>query len=117
MEAKAPLPKIEKHNLTIGAFRQRKRLRMDITRMAIKLLFGHGSEDGLDNCWIDVIHDLLEKTGNVFTAPVGSHFHKNLRSVILLNIFILIPINLKRENSLEPALEKTKGSHVARRNG
>jgi hypothetical protein len=41
---------------------------MDITRMTIKLLFGHGSEDGLDNCWIDVIHDLLEKTGNVFTA-------------------------------------------------
>jgi hypothetical protein len=40
---------------------------MDITRMAIKLLFGHGSEDGLDNCRIDVIHDLLEKTGNVFT--------------------------------------------------
>jgi len=35
--------------------------------MTIKLLFGHGSEDGLDNCWIDVIHDLLEKTGNVFT--------------------------------------------------
>ncbi len=33
--------------------------------MAIKLLFGHGSEDGLDNCRIDVIHDLLEKTGNV----------------------------------------------------
>ena len=58
-----------------------------------------------------------KKTGNVFTAPVGSHFHKNLRSVILLNIFILIPINFKRENSLEPALEKTKGSHVARRNG
>jgi hypothetical protein len=41
---------------------------MDITRMAIKLLFGHGSEDGLDNCRIDVIHDLLEKRGNVLTA-------------------------------------------------
>jgi hypothetical protein len=41
---------------------------MDETRMAIKLLFGHGSEDGLDNCRIDVIHDLLEKRGNVFTA-------------------------------------------------
>jgi hypothetical protein len=68
METKTPLPEIEKHGLTIGAFRQRKRLRMDITRMAIKLLFGHGSEDGLDNCRIDVIHDLLEKRGNVFTA-------------------------------------------------
>jgi hypothetical protein len=67
MKTKTPLPEIEKHNLTIGAFRQRKRLGMDITRMAIKLLFGHGSEDGLDNCRIDVIHDLLEKTGNVFT--------------------------------------------------
>ncbi len=67
METKAPLPEIEKHGLTIGAFRQRKRLGMDITRMAIKLLFGHGSEDGLDNCRIDVIHDLLEKTGNVFS--------------------------------------------------
>jgi hypothetical protein len=67
MEMETPLPKIEKHDLTIGAFRQRKRLGMDITRMAIKLLFGHGSEDGLDNCRIDVIHDLLEKTGNVFT--------------------------------------------------
>jgi hypothetical protein len=77
MEAKTPLPKIEKHDLTIGAFRQRKRLRMDITRMAIKLLFGHGSEDGFDDCWIDVIHDLLGKRGNVFTAPVRSHFHKN----------------------------------------
>jgi hypothetical protein len=67
METKTPLPEIEKHDLTIGAFRQRKRLGMDITRMAIKLLFGHGSEDGLDDCRIDVIHDLLEKTGNVFT--------------------------------------------------
>ena len=67
MEAKTPLPKIEKHDLTIGALWQRKGLGMDITRMAIKLLFGHGSEDGLDNCRIDVIHDLLEKTGNVFT--------------------------------------------------
>jgi hypothetical protein len=67
METKTPLPEIEKHNLTIGSFRQRKRLRMDITCMTIKFLFGHGSEDGLDNCWIDVIHDLLEKTGNVFT--------------------------------------------------
>ncbi len=67
MEAKTPLPEIEKHNLTIGALRQRKRPGMDITRMTIKLLFGHGSEDGLDDCRIDVIHDLLEKTGNVFT--------------------------------------------------
>ena len=67
METKTPLPKIEKHGLTIGALRQRKRLGMDITRMTIKLLFGHGSEDGLDDCRIDVIHDLLEKTGNVFT--------------------------------------------------
>jgi hypothetical protein len=41
MEAKTPLPKIEEHDLTIGAFRQGKRLRMDITCMAIKLLFGH----------------------------------------------------------------------------
>jgi hypothetical protein len=39
--------------------------------MTIKLLFGHGSEDGLDNCRIDVIHDLLEKTGNVFTEIIG----------------------------------------------
>ena len=67
MEAKTPLPKIEKHGLTIGALRQRKRLGMDITRMTINLLFGHGSEDRLDDCRIDVIHDLLEKTGNVFT--------------------------------------------------
>ena len=41
MEMKAPLPEIEKYGLTIGAFRQRKGLRMDITRMTIKLLFGH----------------------------------------------------------------------------
>ncbi len=41
METKTPLPEIEKHNLTIGAFRQGKRLRMNETRMAIKLLFGH----------------------------------------------------------------------------
>ena len=67
MEAKTPLPKIEKHGLPIGANRQGKHLRMDETRMTIKLLFGHGSEDGLDYCRIDVIHDLLEKTGNVFT--------------------------------------------------
>lgn len=67
MEMETPLPKIEKHGLPIGAIRQGKHLRMDITRMTIKLLFGHGSEDGLDNCRIDVIHDLLEKTGNVFT--------------------------------------------------
>ncbi len=67
MEKKTPPPKVGEHDLTIGAFRQRKRLGMDITRMAIKLLFGHGSEDGLDDCRIDVIHDLLEKRGNVFT--------------------------------------------------
>jgi hypothetical protein len=41
MDMEAPLPEIEKHDLTIGALRQRKRLGMDITRMAIKLLFGH----------------------------------------------------------------------------
>ena len=41
METKAPLPEIEKHDLTIGAFRQRKRLGMDETRMAVKLLFWH----------------------------------------------------------------------------
>jgi hypothetical protein len=41
---------------------------MDETRMAIKLLFGHWGKNGLNDCWIDVIHDLLEKTGNVFTA-------------------------------------------------
>jgi hypothetical protein len=63
METEAPLPEIEKHGLTIGALWQRKRLGMDIPRMAIKLLFGHGSEDGLDDCWIDVIHDLLRKGG------------------------------------------------------
>ncbi len=74
METKTPLPKIEKHGLTIGALRQRKRLRMDITRMTIKLLFGHGSEDGLDDCRIDVIHDLLEKTGNVFTEMADQVF-------------------------------------------
>ena len=67
METETPLPKIEKHSLPIGANRQGKHLRMDIACMTIKLLFGHGSEDGLDNCRIDVIHDLLEKTGNVFT--------------------------------------------------
>jgi hypothetical protein len=67
MEMETPLPKIEKHGLPIGAIRQGKHLRMDITCMTIKLLFWHGSEDGLDNCRIDVIHDLLEKTGNVFT--------------------------------------------------
>jgi hypothetical protein len=44
-------------------------------------------------------------------APVGSHFHKNLRSVVLLEIFNSIPIIFKRENSLEPALGKTKWSH------
>jgi hypothetical protein len=68
MEMETPLPKIEKHDLTIGAFRQRKRLGMDETRMAIKLLFGHGSEDRFNDCRIDVIHDLMEKRGNVFTA-------------------------------------------------
>jgi hypothetical protein len=64
-----------------------------------------------------VIHDLLKKSGNVFTAPVGSHFYNNLRSINLLKILIPITIILKRENSLEPALGKTKGSHVAIRNG
>jgi hypothetical protein len=50
MEIKTPLPEVGEHGLTIGAFRQRKGLGMDETRMAIKLLFGHGSEDGLDYC-------------------------------------------------------------------
>jgi len=49
MEAKTPLPKIEKHGLPIGAIRQRKHLRMDITRMTIKLLFGHGGKNGFDS--------------------------------------------------------------------
>ena len=47
---KAPLPKIEKHELTFRAFRQRKGLGMDETRMAIKLIFGHRGENGLDDC-------------------------------------------------------------------
>jgi hypothetical protein len=46
--------------------------------------------------------------GECGAAPVGTHFHKNLRSVVLLEIFNSIPINFKRENSLEPALGKTK---------
>ena len=79
MEVETPLPKIEKHSLPIGAIRQGEHLRMNITCMTIKLLFGHGSEDGLDDCWIDVIHDLLRKRGNVFTAPVGSHFSHELK--------------------------------------
>jgi hypothetical protein len=41
MEAETPLPKIEKHGLPISANRQGKHLRMDITRMTIKLLFWH----------------------------------------------------------------------------
>jgi hypothetical protein len=41
VEKQTPLPKIEKHDLTIGAFWQGKRLRMDITCMTIKLLFWH----------------------------------------------------------------------------
>jgi hypothetical protein len=41
MEAKTPLPKIEKHDLTIGAIRQGKRLRMNETCMTVKLLFWH----------------------------------------------------------------------------
>jgi hypothetical protein len=41
MEAKTPLPKIEKHDLTIGTIRQGKRLRMDETCMTVKLLFWH----------------------------------------------------------------------------
>jgi hypothetical protein len=57
---------------------------------------------------IDVIHDLLRKKGECGAAPVGSHFHKNLRSVVLRKIFNSIPIIFKRENSLEPALGKTK---------
>ena len=81
MKAKTPLPEIEKHDLPIGTFRQHKELRMDETRMTIKLLFGHGSEDGLDNCRIDVIHDLLKKTGNVFTetADQASFFFVFIR--------------------------------------
>ncbi len=59
MEVETPLPKIEKHGLAVGAIGQGKHLRMDITCMTIKLLFGHGSENGLDNCRIDVIHDNL----------------------------------------------------------
>jgi hypothetical protein len=44
MEAKTPLPKIEKHGLQIGALGQQKGLRMYETRMRIRLLFGHGSK-------------------------------------------------------------------------
>ncbi len=117
MELETPLPKFEKHNLTIGAFWQQKRLRMNETCMTVKLLFWHRGKNGFDDCWIDVIHDLLKKRGNVFTAPGGIHFHKNLRSVNPLKILIPKTIILKRENSLEPALGKTKGSHVAIRNG
>jgi hypothetical protein len=48
MEMETPLPEVGEHELTFGAFRQRKGLGMNETRKAIKLLFGHGSEDGLD---------------------------------------------------------------------
>ena len=41
MELETPLPEIEKHDLTIGAIRQRKRLRMNETCMTAKLLFWH----------------------------------------------------------------------------
>lgn len=41
MVTKTPLLKVEKHSLPIGANRQGKHLRMNITCMTIKLLFGH----------------------------------------------------------------------------
>ena len=41
IETETPLPKIEKHDLTDGAIKQGKRLRMNETCMTIKLLFGH----------------------------------------------------------------------------
>ena len=60
---------------------------MDITRMAIKLLFGHGSEDGLDNCRIDVIHDLLEKRGNVEQHRLVIWRSERLRSFLIWDFF------------------------------
>jgi hypothetical protein len=62
MEKKTPLPEVEKHDLTIGAFRQRKGLRMDITRVAIKLLFWHRSEDGLDSFGLRPFHGYLQSS-------------------------------------------------------
>jgi hypothetical protein len=39
IEIKTPLPEVGEHVLTIVAFRQRKGLGMNETRMAIKLIF------------------------------------------------------------------------------
>ena len=88
MEMETPLPKIEKHGLPIGAIRQGKHLRMDITCMTIKLLFWHGSEDGLDNCRIDVIHDLLEKRGNVEQHRLVICRSERLRSFLISALFL-----------------------------
>ena len=63
MEMETLLPDVGENELTIEAFRLRNGLGMNETRMAIKLIFGHGSEDGLDDCLIVVIHDLLRKGG------------------------------------------------------
>ena len=91
MKTKTPLPEIEKHSLAVGANGQGKHLRMDITRMAIKLLFGHGSEDGLDNCRVDVIHDLLKKTGNVFTEMADQESIRLMRFEVYVLRLVYIP--------------------------
>jgi hypothetical protein len=49
MEMETPLPEVREHVLTIIAFRQPKGLGINATRMVIKLLFGHGGENGLDS--------------------------------------------------------------------
>ena len=54
----------------------------------------------------------------LITLTSKKSFLKELKKVIFcLKIFKTIPIIKKRKNSLEPALGKTKGNHVAIRNG
>ncbi|MEY3498676.1 MAG: hypothetical protein RL308_345 [Bacteroidota bacterium] len=70
MQRQNQLPKIKKHDLTVGAFWQRETLLKNEACMTVKLLFRHGGKNGFDNCWIEMIHDLLTKKGNVFNEIV-----------------------------------------------
>jgi hypothetical protein len=46
--------------------------------MTVKLLFRHGGKNGFDNCWIEMLHDLLTKKGNVFNKNSSLKISKGI---------------------------------------
>jgi hypothetical protein len=84
---------------------------MDITCMTIKLLFGHWGKNGFDDCWIDVIHDLLRKNGECIHSTSRKSFSQEQKKCCSAQNLQSNTHKLKKGKLPRASVGKTKWSH------